>query len=297
MTLIIKPKAPDFIGIGMERAGTSWLFTQLASHPGIWVPPLKEIHYFDVIDPKAKFLDHRFSYHLKSRIKQKAAPFCNTEKRPEFSKNSYIEYLLWDACYFTGSADIEWYQRLFSGRFTKGRISGEITPAYSNLTPDTIKIILTMNPDTKFLLMVRNPMQRLWSGVVHYFTHIKKRNFLGVSEAEILNYLKDSQAANRSDIYSILTTWQSVVSADQLLIQSFEDIADRPEEIIKQSYQFLNVDQGYMPPEKLYKDKINAHTKKSYDISPAAADYMLLQCHKGIDLLKKSHPEIVEKWQ
>ena len=67
MNLTVKPKAPGFIGIGMERAGTSWLFTQLASHPDIWVPPLKEIHYFDVIDPQAKFLDHRYSYHLKSR--------------------------------------------------------------------------------------------------------------------------------------------------------------------------------------------------------------------------------------
>ena len=297
MNLTVKPKAPDFIGIGMERAGTSWLFTQLASHPDIWVPPLKEIHYFDVIDPQAKFLDHRFSYHLKSRIKQKAAPFCNTENRPEFSKNSYLEYILWDACYFTGHADIEWYKRLFSDRFTKNRISGEITPAYSNLTPDTIKIILSMNPDIKFFLMVRNPMQRLWSGVVHYFTHIRKRNFSEVTEEEILKYLKESPATKRSDLYSILTSWQNTVSDDQLLIQAFEDIADKPENIIKQSYDFLNVSQSHMPPENLYKDKINAYTKQAYNIPTAVEDYMLKYCQKGIDLLEKSHPEIVKKWQ
>ena len=93
---------PDFIGIGMERAGTSWLFTQISSHPDIWVPPLKELHFFDVIDPKAKYLTHRYSYHLKSRLKQKAAPFMSTAHRPEFSKNNYLTYLLWDLFYFTG---------------------------------------------------------------------------------------------------------------------------------------------------------------------------------------------------
>ena len=297
MNLTVKPKAPDFIGIGMERAGTSWLFSQLASHPEIWVPPLKEIHYFDVIDPQAKFLDHRFSYHLKSRIKQKAAPFANIEKRPEFGKNSYLEYLLWDACYFTGKAENNWYQRLFSERFTKGRVSGEITPAYSNLTPDTIKLILDINPDVKFLLMVRNPVQRLWSGIVHYFTHIQKRNFSEVSEEEILNYLKESKATSRSDLYSILTNWKNSVGGDQLLIQSFEDITHKPENIIRQSYQFLNVSQSYMPPENLYKSKINTYTKKTYDIPDAVENYMQQHCQEGMDLLKESHPEIVGKWQ
>ena len=188
-------------------------------------------------------------------------------------------------------------QRLFSDRFTKGRVSGEITPAYSNLTSKTIQMILSMNPDIKFLLMVRNPVQRLWSGVVHYFTHVKKRNFSDISEKEILDYLKESQAANRSDLHSILTTWQAEVSSDQLLIQSFEDILSDPEKIIQECYEFLGVGHDYLPPEYLYKRKINAYTKKRYDVPPAIQSYMEEQCQSGIELLKNSHPEIVEKWQ
>ena len=41
---------PDFIGVGTERAGTSWLFSMIAHHPGSWVPPLKELHFLDSID-------------------------------------------------------------------------------------------------------------------------------------------------------------------------------------------------------------------------------------------------------
>lgn len=39
---------PDFIGIGAQRSGTTWLHALLASHPDIYVPERrKEIHFFD----------------------------------------------------------------------------------------------------------------------------------------------------------------------------------------------------------------------------------------------------------
>src|SRR5438128_12200402 len=40
-------KLPRFLGVGAPRAGTSWLYQNLKPHPQIWLPPLKELHYFD----------------------------------------------------------------------------------------------------------------------------------------------------------------------------------------------------------------------------------------------------------
>lgn len=37
---------PHFIGIGAQKAGTSWLHTCLYEHPGIYMPASKEIHFF-----------------------------------------------------------------------------------------------------------------------------------------------------------------------------------------------------------------------------------------------------------
>ncbi|AHY45759.1 Hypothetical Protein RradSPS_0476 [Rubrobacter radiotolerans] len=49
---------PHFIGIGAQKAGTTWLDRNLECHPGIWMPPRKEIHYFDrsanFVDPPQK---------------------------------------------------------------------------------------------------------------------------------------------------------------------------------------------------------------------------------------------------
>ncbi len=37
----------DFLGIGAQRAGTRWLYDQSQHHPDFWMPPIKELHYFD----------------------------------------------------------------------------------------------------------------------------------------------------------------------------------------------------------------------------------------------------------
>jgi hypothetical protein len=44
-----KRAVPTFLGIGVPRAGTTWLHDLLATHPAVFVPTRrKEVHYFDV---------------------------------------------------------------------------------------------------------------------------------------------------------------------------------------------------------------------------------------------------------
>jgi hypothetical protein len=38
---------PDFLGIGAQRAGTTWLWSHLRRHRQIWMPRRKELHFFD----------------------------------------------------------------------------------------------------------------------------------------------------------------------------------------------------------------------------------------------------------
>jgi GT2 family glycosyltransferase len=38
---------PDFLGIGAQKAGTTWLYENLRRHPGVFLAHPKELHYFD----------------------------------------------------------------------------------------------------------------------------------------------------------------------------------------------------------------------------------------------------------
>jgi hypothetical protein len=38
---------PDFLVIGAQKAGTSWIYENLCCHPELYLPETKELHYFD----------------------------------------------------------------------------------------------------------------------------------------------------------------------------------------------------------------------------------------------------------
>src|SRR6266478_1414402 len=62
---------PDFLCIGAHKGGTTWLYQQLDSHPDFWMPPIKELHYFDQL----------------SRVQRTAPPRCRDERDLRFLEN------------------------------------------------------------------------------------------------------------------------------------------------------------------------------------------------------------------
>jgi len=44
--------APDFLGIGAQKAGTTWLYENLKQHPDLYFPPMKEVHFWDLFYDK-----------------------------------------------------------------------------------------------------------------------------------------------------------------------------------------------------------------------------------------------------
>jgi hypothetical protein len=58
--------APDFVGVGVQRAGTSWWFRLLVCHPDVVAPPWgKELHFFDSLwrsPPSPNLLDKYSSF-------------------------------------------------------------------------------------------------------------------------------------------------------------------------------------------------------------------------------------------
>jgi len=43
-----QPRLPDFLGIGTQKGGTSTLQALLQTHPGVFLPSCKEVHYFSL---------------------------------------------------------------------------------------------------------------------------------------------------------------------------------------------------------------------------------------------------------
>ena len=75
---------PDFLCVGVHKGGTTWLYQQLDSHPDFWMPPLKELHYFDQLSKvqrssSSRRRDERDIRFLESINSLSAKPYIDLE--------------------------------------------------------------------------------------------------------------------------------------------------------------------------------------------------------------------------
>src|SRR5215207_5202714 len=148
---------PDFIGIGAQKAGTTWLHRNLQAHPEIWMPKEKELHYFD---EKIKQRGWVFSRLLGKRPTDKRWRRQLGSRFKQASKERSRQNAAWDLRYFFGRPDDGWYASLFEqGR---GKVAGEATPDYAILDEEAIAHVHGLMPDAKIIFMMRNPIERPW---------------------------------------------------------------------------------------------------------------------------------------
>ena len=218
---------PDFLCIGLQRAGTRWLYEQLRGHPDYWMPPIKELHFFD-----GNF-DKRDRIQLTRLIK-------DTIKRGTITKddvNDFRFYCRFISTYDRNTIDMDWYEGLLN---LKGdRLTGDITPGYSRLSVPTIMQIKKKFPRLRIVLLLRDPVERLWS-------HLCMQWRRGAFPSETLEsfdlirgrILKHTYLTN-SYPSKIWLDWSSVFDLNNLGYWFLEDIAQSPHQTIVEISRFI----------------------------------------------------------
>ena len=135
---------PDFPGIGVAKAGTSWLYTNLFGHPAIWMPPFKEMQYFNGLH-----VPGHGDWIREYRLGQVVGAIIDQTRGKAADKIDFkqIQQLI----EFVGDPpNDEWYGKIF-GRAPADRLCGEITPEYGVLPDAGIAPLLQFNPRMKFI--------------------------------------------------------------------------------------------------------------------------------------------------
>ena len=255
-----------FLGIGAQKAGTSWLHKNLKEHPEIWMPPRKELHYFDRSPnyPSPSFLA---SDNFSTRINGQEEHHKDFKKKLEqeltqaLKNTNNDETIKWYLNYFLGTYNDDWYNSLFTQG--KHQVSGEITPAYSFLSIKDIQHIHTLYPKLKIILILRNPIERAWS---HLRFHIKLNKFSKNSDIEEMKQFIDSEKqVLRSDYLSIIHNWSSIFPKKQLHICFYDEIKESPQNFLNNIFNFLEISPLLLNQQTLEK-KVNVSTSKSMPI-------------------------------
>ena len=174
---------PDFVGIGVQKAGTTWWYELLCSHPGVDRGPQlhKERHFF------ARFAVDAF-----------------------------------------GAPQIAQYHAWFPRR--PGAVTGEWTPDYL-FQPWVAPLLAAAAPEARLLVMVRDPVERLVSGVAHAgLTH---GSHLGSVMAE---------AVLRGFYASALRPWTERFPAGQVLVLQYERCVADPRGELDRTFRHVGLE-------------------------------------------------------
>lgn len=231
---------PNFICIGAERAGSTWLYKNLKKHPEIWLPPVKEIHYFDEqeklnsVNIWQRFFDQNSSLNRRWRRILKTQLTKHLATNPPDYQN-----IRWYFNYFFRPRNDQWYASLFQN---DGALkTGDITPAYSTLSKESVAHIHELIPNAKIIFILRNPIQRTWS---HALKRIRDRHrsIASVPETEFIQNFNSTTSRSRSSYLQILEVWQSYYPQENFFIGFFEDMVQHPEDFLLKLFDFLEIE-------------------------------------------------------
>ena len=231
-----KGRYPDFIGIGAQKAGTTWLYRNLRDHPQIWMPK-KEVHYFDqkINDTSFKLSARLFGKRAEDQAWRQQVKHWTGVHLKKFS----LPGLLWVYRYYMRPPDDGWYAALFGAQ--DGKIVGEITPNYSVLNRKQIAHVHEIMPEARIILLMRNPIERAWSQTVMYFDKREGRRVEEVPEEEFLDFSR-SQSSLHTDYLRTLENWGAFFDDEQIFVGFLEDIHFYPNRLLARLYRFLGVD-------------------------------------------------------
>jgi Sulfotransferase family len=203
--------------IGAHKAGTTWLYQQLDSHPDFWMPPVKELHYFDQL----------------SRVQRAGHPRCRDERDRRFLER--LESLSAEP-----GIDLENYGRLFEPKASL--FSGDISPNYSTLSDQVIRQVVRYFSNLKVIFLARDPVERFWSHLSMEAHYRQIEPFDATDINEVNRNLSRRGMLLRSYPSAVVARWKRYVDSEQFRVYFFDHLQNNPAELRRSILRFLGAD-------------------------------------------------------
>lgn len=234
-------QGPDFIGIGPPKTGTTWLFANLSAHPGIWMPPNKELHWFDRVQDGGPFT-WRDLLRAGSPETRRWRAYTAVQIRGHLLGRLH-QQPLWKLRYIVGLKSDASYIRLFD--VAKDRLAGEITPSYCDLGDEMVDRVRAVAPDARIVMTIRNPIERSWSEVRRHLGRRHRRPIPDIPHDEIVSFLQSPECLTRSDYVPIVERWRDRFR--HLHVLFLDDASMDPSSALSDTLAFLGVDPSWEP--------------------------------------------------
>ncbi|MDP9351064.1 MAG: sulfotransferase [Chloroflexota bacterium] len=210
-------RMPNFLVIGAAKAGTTAVYDYLGMHPQVFMTRLKETNFFALEGSPLTFAgpgdDDCINKYSLTRLEEYADLFRDARDEPAVGEASPL-YL------------------------------------YASTAPERIRRYV---PDARLIAVLRHPVERAYSAFLHTIRDGREslHDFglaLAAEESRIQSGWEHIWHYRNMGLYGEqLERYYSLFAPEQIRVFLYEDLVQRPEEMLQECYQFLGVDDEYVP--------------------------------------------------
>jgi hypothetical protein len=240
-----------FVGIGAQKAGTTWLYEYINSHPDCRLSSMKEMNYFNSFkkgefEIRRRRVERRRKFAYSFGWKQ-ALYWTGLKRYHGYTVREHLALLDdFEALLAKDDLDAQAYAAMLLQHAGNARIFGEVTPGYSQLPKDELANLYGAFPKTRMIYLMRDPVERLWSNA-----KMRSRNHRNTdtrSAKDVMASMSSRDipgATGRSDYRSAILNLDAVAPADHVHYEFFETLfsKDGAESARNRICDFLEISQ------------------------------------------------------
>ena len=186
------------LGLGAQRCGSTWIGKYLSNHPEFYISSIKEMHIFDALRKQRKHpLLRKFNENEAFQLQPDQQDILKIYE----GKKKYYEYF---------DEKIESSHTAF----------GEITPEYSLLGKQFLKIVEESHPNIRYFVSLRRPIGRYLSALSYYGRNRPKFNI----EKNYVQGLKKKLFCHYTRYTLNIKNLLSVVPKEKIFFFFYEDL-------------------------------------------------------------------------
>ena len=292
-----QPETLVFV-VGTQKGGTTWLYKYLHAHPEVCMPDWKEHNFWNTVEGQTD--SGSALMRLKARREKqwrlisvlRDMGFSDAARRRRGARRALA----------AAEAPMRPYRAyadsLFANFGPDHKAVGEVSPAYEELSAETYREMASLAPNVKFIFLMRDPVSRLISGVLHGLrattkvTELTEGMLHDALLSELDQGLQGRTALRRSRYDLTIADLEAAVPASQIGYYFFESLFEQSE--IDKLCDFIGI--GHYDAE--LKKAQNVGSGKSVAIAPAdRARIALMLAPAYVSLRQKFGDAIPPAWQ
>lgn len=276
------PGHPDFVCIGAHKAATTWLYSALSRTPGVFVPGIKELHYFSQLHHAGA--GEYGPSHRRRQVSAARAYFLEQAPKTEatalaLKQLDHLEQTL---------ADDAWYTSVFS--FARDRdVTIDVCPSYMLLPDEGVRHVLRVNPSVRVLLIVRDPIDRAWSHVRAWIRngHLKHSlSALAHDEHALDPFIEYTQYA------PAIARWEKHMGPERMMLVPYDRIGADPQGALQDVLEFMDRPLN-APPDDL---GVRVHEGIVGEFPPELRAALFRRLMPQYEFLRPRFPDTVDCW-